>query len=377
MATPIDPLSDLQALGQSPQLTGALLKNKTALLQYNIQRGQYYMYQIQNSLKRQGATSVTYGATFSITDMYKSAVQQAMEQMATIVSLYADALRVSIAGARSKFYSAFTAIGEEANIATVAAYERVHAARNSPASYRQGNGRYSGGLLARALASPEMYLAGTNGVSWPNFSFMDQVARQWARLNFGAGPRAQAGLNASGIEEGGIATSASSVKVFGDELNTLSSGMRLSLASFRPGSAFFIPAGFWTAGGQQVGPDTGRTGSDAFYPGGSAFANNQSLKAAKGQASNNFQRRKLTQGVAAWGFLNAGISSIAQNGPVVISSLVLDAVNATKINPNTGPLRTLNFDAGILDRFAVGTETLMSQQTVTARATYEKIISGL
>ncbi len=71
--------------------------------------------------------------------------------------------------------------------AVLNAYEsNVIAVRSAP-TYRSGD-RYSGGKLKRALKSPTMAVGTGDGIEFINTAMLDSSARQWARLNFGAGP---------------------------------------------------------------------------------------------------------------------------------------------------------------------------------------------
>jgi hypothetical protein len=70
--------------------------------------------------------------------------------------------------------------------AVVEAYgTNVVAVRSAP-SYRRGD-RYAGRLL-NALRDPSMAVGTADGIEFINTALLDSKARQWARLNFGAGP---------------------------------------------------------------------------------------------------------------------------------------------------------------------------------------------
>jgi len=71
---------------------------------------------------------------------------------------------------------------------TAASYNQT---RKGPSGYRQGS-RFSGGKLRRAINSPNFIQATPGQMSFINATHLNNEARQWARLNFGAGERGRA-----------------------------------------------------------------------------------------------------------------------------------------------------------------------------------------
>lgn len=185
------------------------------------------------------------------------------------------------------------------------------------------NHRYAGGVLKSALASPLMAEAQVDGVSFLNETFLNAVAKQWYRLNFGAGARAHeegpGGGNATTFQK---YRAAFYTEALGKE--ALGSGQSLSLK--RPASpSFYIPAGLWFSGSKGMAPSLSRRGSDQFVldRAGSKLSNlgkSHFGSVAGGRFGEvGFQRRKVSRGIAAWSFLDAGIQSIAHNFPVAMA----------------------------------------------------------
>jgi hypothetical protein len=123
-------------------------------------------------------------------DATVGAVRQGFGQASAAQRELAAALsRGSIPANRRK--AAHQWIGEQAQRAVVSAYERRRPKRKLP-SYRLNpkfprNRRYAGGALKRALQSSEFFRADERGLSFINETLLTKEARQWRRLNFGAG----------------------------------------------------------------------------------------------------------------------------------------------------------------------------------------------
>ncbi len=126
--------------------------------------------------------------------------------------------------------------------------------------YRVGD-RYSGGVLERALISPNMYTEARDGLDFINPRWLDSQAKQWYRMNFGVGPRG------SGTRRPGNAK----VVIFGQE-----TPIDFALRGYKPGPAMDLPAGFWksqggrahswSAGRRRYGDQFFPTGKEAIYP---------------------------------------------------------------------------------------------------------------
>jgi len=116
--------------------------------------------------------------------------------------------------------------------ATVSAYQENVLAHRAAPSYRKGDPqRDAGGALLRALRSQSMAVGDAEGISFVNMALLDSVARQWARLNFGASP----GI---GNTQGKFARPGARIRFGGGE------GRTLRFAE-GPGAPVVIPKGFF------------------------------------------------------------------------------------------------------------------------------------
>lgn len=163
-------------------------------------------------------------------------------------------------------------IAVAAKNATVNSY--VAYRRKGVASYRQGEGRHprdSGGALRDALRSEKMIHSDATTISFINKEHLNASARQWARLNYGAGPRGMASPQSRPFPMRVSNTVVADIGIGG-----------------RPSRAFTIPRGYFIEG--------------AFYlPGEGPHP---------GQV--DVARRSVTQGIRAEHFLDNGLAMIAR-----------------------------------------------------------------
>lgn len=157
--------------------------------------------------------------------------------------------------------------------------------------------RFANGKMSRALASPQMFDARWDGVSFINKPWLDRNAAQWYRLSFGAGTRGQTTPPHRNYN----------VNFFG------ASAFSMSLQSFGPSAGFSMPAGIWfgfdqsTSGTTSPGdsanqkrpgqPNPARRGLDQFVPGsfgGKAFAG------------------RRTAGIQGTAYLDAGVAALTR-----------------------------------------------------------------
>lgn len=173
-------------------------------------------------------------------------------------------------------------IGQAAQAATVRAYER-RSPRRRLQPYRVGTDprttRYAGGALLRALRRDDFFRATPNGLSIINVAALNREARQWARLNYGAG-------SAAGSPPG----------VYVMELLNASIGLPPN-----PRPPFRLPPGFWIRNGERVPP--GEPGTAQFFPRGLARGTG-----ARGRPN----VARMTRGIQATNFLDAGVREMAR-----------------------------------------------------------------
>lgn len=214
--------------------------------------------------------------------------------MRSIVSLLGS--RGFMAQNAGAFQEIHRAVGEQAQIAMVNAY--THRRYRRPTHHYRSpndpspNERYSGAVLRRALQREDMILATSTGLSFINVDVLDAEAKQWRRINFGAGGKAGQG--------GTPAT----VPIVWDGLVVASLGLPPD-----PRPPFRIPRGYWIAGsGERIG--AGKGFGDEFYPVGA-------IRGRRGRPS----PARMTAGIAASNFMDRGVAAIAGGIPPAYAAL--------------------------------------------------------
>lgn len=124
---------------------------------------------------------ITSQITSAISEITGGELAKATKNLRNMVKLFGDSATNGEAIA-----SVNERIAETMRIAVQEAYvANVIDVRSAP-SYREGD-RFAGRLYS-ALKSPSMAVGTAHGIEFINTGLLDQTARQWARLNFGAGP---------------------------------------------------------------------------------------------------------------------------------------------------------------------------------------------
>jgi hypothetical protein len=297
---------------------------------------------------RQEKENAERGARYLITQTNNEIIQQAAQQLPIAMAEAVSDLGKLYQRTYNNRWRQVVRINREIGLLAikdmVRHYDRTFQSRHSgaygegqgsaSAGYREGE-RYAGGLLRRALASPLQAQATQDGVIFGNTDLLDATARHWARLNFGAGPRA--GRKGGPLEP---MISPYQGKRFNANESFLSEALGLPQVDVSlPMSArgtFWMPAGLFLEKGNlasATGPNRTRRGLDAFYPAGhpviadaedriqefNRLKKRERIRGGATLAGNNqgsYGGRKITQGVQAWGFMEAGAASIARNlGP--------------------------------------------------------------
>ena len=248
-------------------------------------------------------------------DIINQAVDAMGKTMALEMQLFAQAMSSKAARNRDgRVTRIHTLAGEAAVAATVRSYNRTKTKRRR-AAVRAGDAfstgvslerrnRFANGKLGRALASPQMFDARWDGVSFINKDWLDRNAAQWYRLSFGAGP------NGAGTPP----HRNHNIKFFGENV------FPMTLQGFGPSASFSMPAGIWFGFNESSpgvsgasgavgnvrrslgssnggGPDPSRTGLDQFVPGsfgGRAFAG------------------RRTKGIQGTAYLDAGVQALTR-----------------------------------------------------------------
>lgn len=200
-------------------------------------------------------------------------------------------------------------IAQGMRTATVTAYRQNVLAKKIVPSYRQGDGRMSGGALLNALNSERMSFGTDRGIEFIDRAYLDDVAAHWYRLNFGALPDAGPGALPIPIR-------------FGDNTVTVTLGggpSRPFMVPDRPGAwAYWLrgqprDAGGRFARGQGLHERAGPAGSEAR----AAFGGNDTRDAMLFLGNPRFRNIFAFQAIPARGirgrhFLEAGVQHFAE-----------------------------------------------------------------
>lgn len=233
---------------------------------------------------RQG---IQFSAALAIQDLAAEAIAQAAIAQFHTVEILAPIVSQEITASRGILREKNLKVAERAQNAVV---EKYLGRRGSggPAGYRKNASepwkRDAGGKLQRALQSPKFMVVTADGVLFGQEQWLTSQARQWYRLNYGVSPKA------------GRRPSVYNMKFMGGYTT-------LSLAANAPDEGMYIPAGGWSKDGQ-------------FTPYGFAMRSGKPPRDGSGRFIKINQGRKLTKGVSAWNYLDAGVSVLAKELPL-------------------------------------------------------------
>ena len=291
-----------------------ILEQQAAVQRYYARSG---VVRAQAELERRG---IQIASTLTIDSVVSNAAIGATGEVADAISVIAQTYKAFLDQKSGTFRKMWDDVGQEAINATVIAYENKStgnrggvssAKRNYRSSASDRFRRYGGGKLGKALRSKAMYQATPQGILFINRTHLDIAAKQWYRLEFGAGPRANTGKKHGNKQ----------VKLFGKNAG------KISLLGFKRSPNFLVPKGFWSPADTQPGgrvdlvkPSDSRRGQDVFVPanyyGGKEFAGFVQQYRNAGQDPPFHANRFYGRGIASQAFLDAGVNAIAKNGPI-------------------------------------------------------------
>lgn len=212
-------------------------------------------------LGRNARQEVYRQASLDMRAAFRSALATGALESFDLVASFARALEELTRSSRTQLAEAHHAVGSQMAEATVDAYIAARARGPQVPSYRppflsRESERDANGRLLRALQSDLFYRGTNTGIGFINEKLLNDEARQWHRLNFGAGAAAGApGLPVRVTWQGALLATVG-----------LSDG---------PSAPFSIPRGIWEKGG--------------FYPRG------------------DMRNAKPTKGIKGEHFLDAGL----------------------------------------------------------------------
>lgn len=257
------------------------------------------------------AVKVTYvGLTVSMREAVEQAASQATGAIQQDIALFSRSLANKTRRNRDSRVTRINQIaGDTAQRATVRSFAQYHPSRSEV--YRSKS-RMARGALKRALGSPGFFQARWDGVAFGNRAILDATAKQWYRLNFGAGARGDITRRPGRFN----------IKFFG-----VIAG-ELSLNANRAGPSFDMPEGVWISrqtgrlavgavsllSSRQTLAGSGnplRRGDDEFLALNPNKGYIESLKIRKNQFFLT-QEFTTTLGVVGTNYLDAGVSSLAR-----------------------------------------------------------------
>lgn len=292
---------------------------------------------IKSQLKKNVDEGVNFAVSLSNRDVIQAAAHGANQDVAQTIGIIGRVYRQAVDNKWIQVSKINRQVANQAIADMLKRYDEVHKQRprgSSNAPYRQ-NERFTGGLLRAALASPLQAQATVDGVTFLNTSLLDATAKQWARLNFGAGPRAgarrgQSGSSYSLLSRGDRRFSATSEffeSAVGESLPAFNTKLPYS-----PKGAFYMPTGIFLEGTKTVPANRARKGQDAFL----TFDGLSDASKRKVAFSSGLSKKKLTQGVAAWGFIEAGVESLAYNLPRANRAFMLQIFRESQAQVGAG-----------------------------------------
>lgn len=276
----------------------------------------------------EGVRNIQNLATRSVVNQ---AAAQAVGEAALVLELYAEVLKSQYKNRKKRMTNINKEVGLDAQHYTLETYKERVNPHNTPAYRENASGsdrRYAGGKMIRAISDPGFFRASSDGILFGNSSVMDRHAKQWYRLNFGAGPKGKTGPYKAGEYR---------LRFFGE-----ASGAPVTLRGYNPSEAFYVPRGLFVDGGgipQKLGARRG----DIFVPLRGKKLPDKLQKAARGKLWGG----GMSAGFGGYHFMDAGMKRIAVTWPIGLTRMIQEWVNEAGA-VDTGPVAKLNVPKGEL-----------------------------
>jgi hypothetical protein len=248
-----------------------------------------------------------HAAAIDLIDQVEGAVYSLTSASAKTISALIQALIRQVPALEEEITKAHAQVARDAQRAILDAYDDslLHTPPYRQNALLEKNRRYAGGMLRSVLASEDFVTSDSRGIYIGNTAELDARARQWRRLNYGAGSDAGGGAQIFTLRW-------SNQQFFLEEPGGV-----------RP--PFRIPAGSWFG--------------EEFYPTSEREAQNQYVSRVTGRKirslrgwhtkafgleSNDVRRQKarMTRGIRGRHWLGAGIGLIAEDLPEAYSAAV-------------------------------------------------------
>lgn len=239
-------------------------------------------------------------------DIIPQVVAAAMEgprRAAQAVIAFAMAAEQRMGNMGDKLMEAHSQVAVAAQKAVLVAYDAARdRSERTKEPYRtdpvdERNRRYAGGILREALDSAEFSVATEDGILFANTEMLNSRARQWHRLNFGAGQGGQP----------------RTFQVTWGSMAAFSIGME----DEEPSPGFRLPAGYWIEPGGEFYP----IGELEEMPG-------APMKRTRRTAT--YTEGGPTRGIPAEEWLDAGVQRIAQLLPPAYNNVYREVFEEAK-----------------------------------------------
>ena len=261
--------------------------------------------------------------TFTTRAIVSEVAAKSSFEVAQAMSLYGEVLRSNYRNRRGRMTRINKEVGLDAQQRTLDAYDKRVNRKKTPAYRANASGkwkRYAGGRMRKAIADPQFFRASYDGIFFGNQNVMDRQAKQWFRLNFGAGPRAKSGPYRAGEYR---------LRFFGE-----ATGAPVTLRGYGTAAGYSMPKGLFLNPTTGVPRKLGGSRGDIFHPRALPLR-------TRFQVPSDFAGKIWsggpTQGFGGFHFLDSGMKRIAQIWPIGITRMIQEWVEEAG-DAGTGPV---------------------------------------
>ena len=248
-----------------------------------------------------------YAAKIDLIDQAQGSIYSLTKASSKTIFAFIQALIREVPALREEIVKAHAQVARDAQAAILDAYDDslLHTPPYRQNALLEKNRRYAGGMLRQVLASEDFVTYDDKGIYIGNTRALDARARQWRRLNYGAGSAAGGGA----------------------EIFTLRwSNQQFTLEE--PGAArppFRIPAGSWY--GEEFYPTSEREAQNKYV----SRVTGRKIRSLRGFYTKAFalesdqvkrQKARMTRGIRGRHWLGAGIEVIAEDLPHAYSAAI-------------------------------------------------------
>jgi hypothetical protein len=230
------------------------------------------------------AEGIMYAAVADLGDQVATLIYDVTSKTSKFVAAFAQAAELGVEGIKPGMAEIHQRLAALAKAGIVTAY--TSSLKGTP-TYRTGaelgdNRRYAGDMLLNAIQDPEFCYGDENGIYIANTKILDAKARQWRRLNYGAGGAAGGGA-----------------EMYTVNWSDLDAFVLAEPGSKRPG--FSLPAGRWIG--------------DEFYPASELEGDTGPVSVGQHHSLRGTGRNSTavqTKGIQGKHWIGAGLKIIAE-----------------------------------------------------------------